>query len=115
MNRLLRYLLAAAGVCALMAAACESRSLVAVEVIGDALFDDVTLTVTANNQETKQFPHAVFGPGNVYRIGVYLPPDMTGTVRLDAAADDGQCVLGRGNAQVLNVKAGEISMTVQLL
>ena len=102
----MRRLLVFAAAIAAIIAACGSRSLVAIDVTGKQAFVDVTLIVTANGKVMKEFPHASFDMTNVYRIGVYLPSDMTGTVNLAATADDGTCVRGTGSAQALDVQGG---------
>src|SRR5215471_4068559 len=95
--------------------ACGERSLVAIDVSGDQKFTDVRLTIMADGSVMKEFPHATFDQTNVYRIGVYMPADVSGVVSLEGTADDGTCVKGRGTAQATGVQGGEITKTVSLV
>jgi hypothetical protein len=96
-------------------AACERRALVAIDVTGSVAFHDVMLTVVADGAVTKQFAHASLDPTNVFKIGVYLPSGITGTVDITAMVDDGTCVRGTGAAQASDVRAGEVTRPLALV
>ena len=94
-------------VLAASALSCSHRSLVLIDVTGSELFSGVTVTVTAGNSVTQRWTGASFDQTNAFKIGIYLPSDMSGTVGLVGMADDGHCVLGNGTADAMNVHEGD--------
>jgi hypothetical protein len=94
-------------VLAASALSCSHRSLVLIDVTGSEPFTGVRLTVTAGNTVTQTWSDASFDQTNAYKIGIYLPSDMSGTVGLVGRADDGTCVLGNGTASAMNVHEGD--------
>ena len=120
MKRWQKMVLAAAAL-AVPVMSCGQRSLVLLDVrAGGAFTDqslllDVRLTVTANDDVTTRYPRVHLQPTPPYRIGMYLPSEMSGRVTFAASVDNGDCVVGRGTAVVDGVESGETSHPIDLV
>src|SRR5215468_11268726 len=103
----------AAAMAIVPALSCGQRSLVLLDVKASTAFQDpavllsVQLSVTANHDLTTRFPRVRLQTGSPYRIGMYLPSDMTGTVTFDGKIDDGNCIIGTGTAVADGVQSGD--------
>src|SRR5262245_26078575 len=90
---------------------CGQRSLVLLDVRSSSAFTnqsvllDVRLSVTANDDVTTRYPRVHLQPNPPYRIGMYLPSEMSGRVTFVASVDDGDCVVGTGTAIVNGVQS----------
>ncbi len=100
---------------ALALGSCSARSLVPMDVTGSVEFTDVRLVITANAAATTTFAHVHLVTATAYRIGVYLPSDLSGTVDFDAEVDDGVCIRGKGSTKVTGVEGGHTSSVAQLV
>jgi hypothetical protein len=108
-------LVALAGALSATGMACGRRSLVAIDVTGSVAFTNVMLTVMVHDSVKREFPGATFDATNAFKIGVYLSPDVSGTVDITATVDDGVCVRGTGAAQAVDVQSGEVTKVVALV
>src|SRR5262245_3618817 len=122
MKRLQKIGLAAAAVI-VPALSCGQRSLVLLDVKASTLFQDpaallsVQLQVTANHDLTTHFPRVRLQTSAPYRIGMYLPSDMTGTVTFDGQVidADGKCIIGIGSTVADGVQSGETTAPIDLI
>jgi len=101
-------------VAVLVVAGCGSESLVPIDVVGDAPFSNVELRIFPSVGYPKTMTHASFSSTAPLAIGIYLPEKASGTVQLRAEAVAGLCVVGRGTATAVDVRAGVLSPTVTL-
>jgi hypothetical protein len=95
---------------------CERRSLLLVDVTGNTT-GEITLVLTARtagDDLTTPFEKITLSETQAYKAGIYLPSDMTGDVTIDAEADEGDCIVGRGTATVKGVSAGATTAPVAL-
>src|SRR5437764_1656047 len=103
------------------ALSCGQRSLVLIDVKASTAFTNpslllsVQLTLIANRDVTTRFPQIRLGTDTPYRIGMYLPSDMTGTVTFDASIDNGSCTIGTGTVVANDVQSGETTAPLQLV
>ena len=76
---------------------CSQRSLVLVTVNASAMTDytDVSLVITAIGQETTTFSKVSF-TNETYKVGVYLPSDMSGPVSFTAEVVKDGCQIATG-------------------
>ena len=93
---------------------CTQRSLVEVDVLGDAPFDSVTLRLIAGGT-SKDFPRATFDTATPFKAGIYLPDSVSGdvTVLANVLGSTGSCI-GAGQALASGVAAGATSGPVSL-
>src|SRR3569623_1578420 len=74
---------------------CDQDALVKIDVTGDVVYSDVELRLSANRGEVQQsVPDATFGPATVFKVGLYLPTGVTGTVTITADALRNKCIVG---------------------
>jgi hypothetical protein len=90
------------------ATSCAPRSLVEVDVLGDAPFQGVTLRLIAGGT-SKTFGVVSLNPDTPYKAGLYLPDSAGGSVTLVAHALDGtgHCV-GAGQTAVTGLVGGAV-------
>ncbi len=96
------------------ASSCAQRSLVEVDVLGDAPFNAVTLRLIAGGT-SKDFPRATFDATTPFKAGIYLPDSVSGnvTVVANVLGGGGACV-GSGQASASGVAAGATAGPVSL-
>jgi hypothetical protein len=106
---------------AIAALGCGGQTLVKVDVSGDQPFDKVGLRLIvahpdpAMKPDETDFPGVSFGPGKVYKVGVFLPAGMAGSVTVVGKVIAGSCEMGMGTSPAASIKAGESSPVIQLL
>lgn len=93
--------------------ACTPRTLIEVDVTGDAPFDSVRLRLSASGT-SKDFAGATFSPTVAYKAGLYV--DASGNVDVVANVLDssGQCI-GAGAVSLTGVSAGAASGPTTLM
>ena len=100
---------------------CSQRSLVLVTVDappGVTYQSAVSLVMTANDTgtgtETTTFDKVAFS-GGVYKAGIYLPSDMSGTVTISAEVIQDGCQVATGSVSAPGIAAGNtVSATLML-
>ncbi|HEY4187830.1 MAG TPA: hypothetical protein VGP07_22330 [Polyangia bacterium] len=96
-------------------ASCGEESLVKINVTGDVSYTNVELRVTANGGAVQQsFLNATFGPGVVFKAGLYLPSKVTGTVSIEADAYRNKCLVGTKTVTVPKVTEGQPTAEVPI-
>ncbi len=86
-------------------------ALVAIDVLGDGRYSDVSLHLVANDTLSKTFAHATFDQTTPFRIQL---TGLTGTVRVSAAAvSQDLCLLGSGETTIAD--AGAVGGTIPLV
>jgi len=92
---------------AVLVLACgQQQSLLSLDVTADRRYQDVTLRIDSDTSVAKVFAHVTLDPSSAYRVGIYLPAGLSGTVHVDGQIDDGTCVLARGSVDIGNVQPG---------
>src|SRR3954468_19944565 len=98
-----------------LVASCKSPdALVELDVLGDASFENVNLTLTAAGVH-KTYRGANFSPSKVFAVGLYLPSPAGGSVKVTALADNGVCAIGAGDTTVTGVSSGGAAAPVALV
>src|SRR5665213_2154777 len=99
----------AAGLVVVPILSCGRRSLVlmAVTVNGNTTFSGATLVITANDDAKTSFEDVTLDQ-TPYRVGVYLPSDMSGMVMFKAEVDQNGCIVGTGTAVAAVSSGGTI-------
>jgi hypothetical protein len=99
-----------------ISASCAQRSLVNLDVTGDAPFDAVSLRFTANNTAAKVFSSVTFSATQTLKVGLYLPDTISGAVTIAANATDssGRCI-GHGEVLIASVTPGVLGPATPLL
>jgi hypothetical protein len=96
------------------ASSCAQRSLVEVDVLGDAPFNAVTLRLIAGGAR-QDFPRVTFDATTPFKAGLYLPDSVSGniTVVANVLGSGGTCI-GSGQASASGVAAGATAGPVSL-
>lgn len=96
------------------AGSCGQRSLIEVNVVGDAPFQSVTLRLAAGGA-SKDFTGVSLSADTPYKAGLYVPDSASGSLTVVASALDGagHCI-GDGQARATGVSAGAVAGPVTL-
>jgi len=90
------------------ALSCDQDALVNLNITGDVVYSDVELRLYANGGAVQQsFPDATFGPSTIYKVGLYLPTGLTGTVTITADALRNKCIIGTKSITLTDIRHGE--------
>ncbi len=96
---------------------CSQRSLVLIDVHAPqgVAYSNVTVIITPNREQPTTFDKVTFDASGVFKAGVYLPSDMTGTVALHGDVnDESNCMVGSGDVSTTVASQGETTMVVAL-
>jgi hypothetical protein len=94
----------------LLALSCgATKGLVLLDVTSTVRFDDVRLTVRANDAIEVSYENVSLDEQTPLKLGLYLPADVHGTVTLTGEVHEGDCVRGRGTRTATGIVSGKTS------